>query len=119
MENLIYLVQDNQRVGPYTPQQLLKQVRSGELSLQASAWKTGLPDWVPLSTLIHPCPQCGGELWAVFEYPQKSTGIIVFVLGLLFALFCVGIILLIWGFMLMNQTTVTWHCRNCGRTFPC
>jgi GYF domain 2 len=118
MESQIYLLNDNQKVGPYTAKYLLEQVKTGELSLQTSAWQPGFSNWVPLSNLIHPCPQCGGELWRVNDYPQKGTGIIVMVLGILFAVFCVGIILMIWGFVLINQTKSTWHCRNCGRTFP-
>lgn len=119
MELQIYLLQNNERVGPFTAQQVLEQIKAGEVSLQTSAWAAGAAiGWVPLSRLIHPCPQCGGELWMVVEYPQKSTGIIVIVLGLLFAVVCVGIILLIWGWALTNQRKTTWHCRNCGRTFP-
>lgn len=119
MERQIYLLDNNEKVGPFTAQQLLQRVKAGELSLQSSAWTAGAAsNWVPLSDIIHPCPQCAGELWLVLEYPQKGTGIIVIVLGILFAVLCVGIILLIWGIILINQTKASWHCRNCGRVFP-
>jgi len=119
MERQIYLLENSERVGPFTAQQLLQRVKAGELSLQSSAWVPGTPsNWVPLSDIIHPCPQCGGELWLVLDYPQKGTGTIVIVLGILFAVLCVGIILFIWGLILINQSKASWHCRNCGRVFP-
>lgn len=118
MDQSIYILNEGEKQGPYTAQQLLAEVKNGKLSLSQSAWQHGLQNWVPLSNIIHPCPQCGGELWAVSENPQKGTGSIMIVLGILFAPLCIGIPIFIWGLVLIAQTRSNWHCRSCGRVFP-
>jgi uncharacterized protein YbaR (Trm112 family) len=64
------------------------------------------------------CPQCKGELVLITEYPERGTGCIVMVLGLILAPFVIGIGLLIWGLIVYGRTRRHWHCRGCGRTFP-
>ena len=67
---------------------------------------------------IRPCPQCSGELVLQGNAPDKGTGIIVIVLGILLAPICVGLILIFWGASLMGNQKYYWHCRGCGRTYP-
>jgi hypothetical protein len=65
-----------------------------------------------------PCPKCEGERVHVFEKTNQGAGCIVFLLGLLFAPFCVGIAIMVVGLNMMNEGRAYWHCRGCGTTFP-
>src|SRR5436190_6669378 len=120
----VMILRDGQQYGPYNEQQLQQHIRDGVISKTDLAWTEGQFDWLPIQSVLDPiarsgnlCPQCKGPLLLQVENPQRSTGIIVIVLGILLAPFCVGIILLVWGWSLSSETRRTWHCRGCGRMF--
>ena len=118
----IYILKDGKQLGPYSPEQLRAGLADGRLLPTVQAWTSGLPDWTNLGSLLktsrYTCPQCQGVLTRQVETPQRGTGIIVIVLGILLAPFCVGIFLIVWGIVLTGETKSYWHCRGCGRTFP-
>jgi uncharacterized protein YbaR (Trm112 family) len=117
-----YIYKDGKQLGPYSNEQLIVGLEQGTFLPTDKAWKSGLMDWMDLNIVLHtsryPCPQCKGILSLQVENPQRGTGIIVIVLGILLAPFCVGIFLMIWGLALIGETKSYWHCRGCGRTYP-
>jgi hypothetical protein len=123
MSAFIYIYKNEQKEGPFSLEQVKSDLIEGVLSNGDLSWRPGLADWVPLRVLLlapepAPCPQYKGNLRYVTESSQSGTGTIVFVLGILFAPLCVGIPILIWGWILMSERKNYWHCRGCGRTFP-
>jgi GYF domain 2 len=119
----IYVYSNNgQRLGPYSEEQVRLALQQGTFRETDKSWASGLADWIDLGAVLktsrYTCPQCQGVLARQIENPQRSTGIIVMVLGVLLAPFCVGIILIIWGASLIGETKSYWHCRGCGRTYP-
>lgn len=116
----IYLYRHGAQTGPFTLDEVNTKLATGEADLADQAWTPGLHQWVKLSVALNRsrCPQCKGFLWLIVEYPQRSTGIIVVVLGILLAPVCVGLILMIYGWSLAAETKRHWHCTSCGRTFP-
>src|ERR1051326_3954618 len=91
----IHLYKDGQRLGPFTLEEVNSQLGSGAIALTDQAWRQGLTRWVPLGSLLNPtqCPQCNGTMVRIVENPQRSTGIIFTVLGILLAPVCVGFLL--------------------------
>jgi GYF domain 2 len=118
----IYVHREGQQTGPHSREELIAGIEQGTFSATDKAWTSGLADWMDLSVVLStsrlPCPQCKGVLSQVSEAPQRSTGIIVIVLGIILAPFCVGIVLIVWGLILVNERKYYWHCRGCGRTYP-
>jgi len=72
----------------------------------------------PLPLDANQCPQCRGSLREMTEHTERGTGVIVMVLGLLLAPFCLGIPILIYGWMMVRTYKQYQHCAGCGRTFP-
>jgi hypothetical protein len=66
----------------------------------------------------YPCPQCKGELRYAQDHPERGTGAIVIILGIILAPVCLGIPILIYGLIMIGRVKAYWHCRSCGRTFP-
>ena len=66
----------------------------------------------------HPCPRCRGALALVTENPERGTGCIVLLVGLLLAPVIVGIPLLIWGAIMYDKKRQSWACTACGQGFP-
>jgi len=48
----IYLFQNEQQVGPYTPDQLQGLVTAGQIPGETPAWHEGCNDWLPLKDII-------------------------------------------------------------------
>lgn len=117
-----YIDRDGVRFGPYTQRQITDGLSDGTFVYSDRAWKSGRLGWASLRAVMenasNACPQCRGELLMQTESPQKSTGVIVVVIGLVFTPLCIGIPFLIWGLSLMSESRSQWHCRDCGRTFP-
>lgn len=123
MSQPIYLYPtDGPPLGPYSPEQLKSLIALGDVQPTARAGFLNTHDPIQLDALLaagrKSCEQCQGELIWQTDNPQQGTGVIVIVLGILFAPFCVGIPILIWGLTLTSQSKSYWHCRKCGRTFP-
>jgi hypothetical protein len=124
----IYIHRRGIAEGPYSAQEMREALASGKFEPSDKLWSKELEKWIPILAeskpehVINPlrktCPQCQAEMSLQIENPQKGTGIIVLVLGLLFAPLCVGIPLIIWGAMMAGEARSHWHCRGCGRTFP-
>jgi uncharacterized RDD family membrane protein YckC len=49
----IYISNGQQRLGPYTPEEIARRLASGELMETALAWHEGLTSWVPLSDIVY------------------------------------------------------------------
>lgn len=81
---------------------------------QLTAWQYVSPEEMKRYT----CWKCGGRYTQIFNQPNRGTGCVVVVLGILFAPILVGIILIIVGVSMMNETTSYWQCRSCGLTLP-
>jgi len=116
----ILITKEGQQYGPYTVEEVKQYMADGRLTASSLAWTDGLSNWLPLSSVLTAtvCPQCQGEMVLQVESPQRSTGILVIVLGILLAPFCVGIFLFFWGLSLISETKSHWHCSGCGRIFP-
>jgi hypothetical protein len=76
------------------------------------------PLWDVLRSRPNLCPQCNGALRLATEHTERGTGVIVIILGLLLAPLCLGIPILIYGFVMVSRIKQYWHCAGCGRTFP-
>jgi hypothetical protein len=119
-----YIYRDSGPEGPFSEEQIREGLTTGRFNESDKIWYNGLRNWTPIMTGAltgrtgRKCPQCETYLTLQVENPQRSTGIIVTVLGILFAPFCIGIFLLIWGLTLVGETKSYWHCPGCGRTFP-
>ena len=50
--NNIYVSKDGQQCGPFSLEQIRQQVQSGYFSPADSAWRDGMPDWVPIKAII-------------------------------------------------------------------
>ena len=48
----IYLLIEGSRAGPYTEEQIRQSLEEGKITTASSAWREGLSDWVPLSTIL-------------------------------------------------------------------
>jgi hypothetical protein len=48
----IYIIQDGERKGPYTVDQLQSQLKDRQIFLEDMAWRKGLPGWLPLSEVL-------------------------------------------------------------------
>lgn len=124
----IYIYRDGATEGPYSAQEIREAQAFGKFQPSDKVWSKELKEWIPVLAEAKPapiaaplrktCPQCQAEMPLQTENPQRGTGTIMIVLGILFAPFCVGIPLLIWGIVLTSETRSYWHCRGCGRTFP-
>lgn len=116
----IFVYKDGQQLGPFTQDQIASGITQGQFLETDKGWASGLAEWINLSSLVKwgTCPQCRGQLILVVEHPQRGTGAIVIVLGILLAPICIGVILFIWGLVLTFETKSQWHCRSCGRLYP-
>jgi hypothetical protein len=124
----IYINRDGVTEGPYSAQEIRKASASGKFQPADKVWSKDLKKWTPILTeaksepvvtpLRKTCPQCQAEMSLQIENPNRGTGVIVLVLGILFAPLCVGIPLIVWGATMAGETRSHWHCRGCGRTFP-
>src|ERR1041384_4611364 len=116
----IYLYKDGEQTGPFTLNEINAKLAAGEVDLTDQAWTAGRLEWVKLGVAMNRwhCPQCNGLMPLIVDHPQRSTGIIVAVLGVLLAPVCVGVILIIFGLVLAAETKRYWHCTGCGRIFP-
>jgi len=123
----IYINRDEVTEGPYSAQEIREASASGKFQPSDKAWSKEFNKWTPIPAeskpqLVTPlrktCPQCQAEMSLQVENPNRGTGIIVLVLGILFAPLCVGIPLIIWGAVMAGEARSHWHCRGCGRTFP-
>ncbi|SRR6266404_638551 len=125
----IYVYRDRVTEGPYSAQEIRQAQASGKFKAADKQWSNDLKKWLPIPIESKPepvavrrlpktCPQCQAEMSLQIENPQRGTGTIMIVLGILFAPFCIGIPLLIWGAIMASETRSHWHCRGCGRTFP-
>jgi hypothetical protein len=47
-----YLFQNNQQIGPYTEEQLRQALAEGQIQGTDFAWREGLAEWAPLSTIL-------------------------------------------------------------------
>lgn len=52
MEEGIWVGQDGKKLGPYSEADVRHWVTEGRFSRDAVAWRPGMPDWVPLATLL-------------------------------------------------------------------
>ena len=118
----IFVYKDGQQLGPFSQAEIANALTQREFLESDKAWVSGLASWVNLGSIVQPgwgsCPQCKGQLVLEVERPQRGTGIIITVLGVLLAPVCVGFILIIWGLILSLETKSQWHCRGCGRLYP-
>jgi hypothetical protein len=118
----IFVYKDGRQLGPYTQTEITTAIAQGEFGEIDNGWTAGLENWVSLGSLVAGkwgrCPQCEGQLILEVEHPNRGTGAIVIVLGILLAPVCVGFILIIWGLILALETKSQWHCRGCGRLYP-
>ena len=127
----VYVHKNGKNLGPYTEDELNEELAIGNVLAADRACPEGAMHWSTVGSLLgipysftqaayqpRLCPQCTGELVLQGDAPDKGTGIIVIVLGILLAPVCVGIILIIWGASLTSNRKYYWHCRGCGRTFP-
>lgn len=116
----IYLYKSGEQTGPFTLNEVNEKLATGEADLADQAWTPGRLQWVKLGIALNRrrCPPCNGYMPLIIDHPQRSTGIIVAVLGVLLAPVCVGLILIIFGLVLAAETKRYWHCTLCGRTFP-
>src|SRR5437773_7315567 len=48
----IYIVKNGKATGPFTDEQLEQMRRSGSVSGDDLAWREGMPEWRPLSTIV-------------------------------------------------------------------
>lgn len=64
------------------------------------------------------CSRCGGIIILHEEYPNRAIGYLILVLGLIFTSFCVGLIIMYYGYNLINDRRAYWHCKTCGSIFP-
>jgi len=48
----IFLAKNGQQQGPYSSEDIQQAISIGQISPSDLAWKEGMPDWVPVSTLI-------------------------------------------------------------------
>ncbi len=58
------------------------------------------------------CPFCGGQLRSIRR--TKTSGWILFVIGLFLVFWCVGVIFMVMA-MFMNETV--YRCERCGKEF--
>lgn len=66
-----------------------------------------------------PCPQCAGALQRIVEYPEKHTGTILIVLGVVLTPLCgLGLPFVIIGMSMAQAWKARWHCVACGRSYP-
>jgi hypothetical protein len=118
-----YVHKDSGTLGPYSQEELQAELQAGTFTVSDKACLEGATSWTTAGVLLglaqdRLCPQCHGVLALQVESPDKGTGIIVIVLGILLAPFCVGIFLIIWGLTLTSNIKYHYHCRGCGRSFP-
>jgi Tfp pilus assembly major pilin PilA len=52
----IWIGQDGQQYGPYTEADIRQWLKDGKLAADALAWREGMAEWTPLSTLFPPEP---------------------------------------------------------------
>lgn len=65
------------------------------------------------------CGNCGGTSFTpLAEQPNKGTGCVLLALGAILAPLLVGIIIIIWAFSVMQETTRWWICDSCGARLP-
>lgn len=64
------------------------------------------------------CWRCGGMYTQIVNTPNRGTGCIVVVLGVIFAPVLIGLILIFYGISMMGETQTYWQCRSCGLTLP-
>jgi len=124
----IYIYRDGATEGPYSEKEIREAQASSKFQAADKRWSNDLKRWLPILIESKPepvivrlpktCPQCQSEMSLQIENPNRGTGIIILVLGILFAPLCVGIPLIVWGAMTAGETRSHWHCRGCGRTFP-
>jgi hypothetical protein len=53
---LIHIFQNNRQEGPYTAEQVQAMLESGIVAPITLAWKEGMSEWAPLSTVMTPTP---------------------------------------------------------------
>jgi hypothetical protein len=99
----IYIERNCERYGPYSQEEVTAGLADGTFLPTDLACRCGYAVWVPLQKPLagerqNPCPQCRGELSIPTENPNRGTGVIVLVLGILFAPVCLGIPFL-WGWL--------------------
>ena len=118
----IFVYKDGQQLGPFTESHVITAIAQGEFLETDKGWTSGLAGWVDLGSMVKGkwgrCPQCRGQLVLEIERPQRGTGIIITVLGILLAPVCIGFVLIFWGMFLTLETKSQWHCRGCGRFYP-
>jgi hypothetical protein len=69
----IYILQNGEQAGPYTRDQLQQFLAAGQVQGTDLAWREGLAEWVPLSSIV---PVLGGKAKAApapAERPATST----------------------------------------------
>jgi hypothetical protein len=64
------------------------------------------------------CGACGGKLLEMVEYPNRNTGRIVIVLGILLAPVLIGIPMLYYGYSLTKDERRYRQCAGCGAAMP-
>lgn len=47
-----YIAQNGSQTGPFTPEEVKKQVAAGEATSSAMVWSEGMPDWQPLESVF-------------------------------------------------------------------
>ena len=65
----IYVTRNGQQFGPYSEQEAMQYIGTGELSASDLAWCDGMPEWVPLSEIIFSIRQ------AVRPSPPQPVGL--------------------------------------------
>lgn len=101
---LIHIVQNNERLGPFTLETLREKVQRGELSPQTQAWHASMTQWAPLHTLLSlpqsSPPPLGALPFKPAKTPVRSSNFPGYgsaALGLLGFLFLIGILAFVIG----------------------
>ena len=66
---MIYIAVNNEQQGPYSAEQLLAMVNSGQIKADTLVWQEGMADWQPLNTVL--------------AVPKKNDGMLkwLFIIG--------------------------------------
>ncbi len=109
----IWIYQNNQRHGPYAEAALHDWINQGRVQPDVPAWKAGMQEWAPLSsllglppslpqaTVVPPWPAAAGNaaehtICTIASY-EKISGIIWLILGIVQCLSLIAIIAGVWN----------------------
>ncbi|HEY9283221.1 MAG TPA: DUF4339 domain-containing protein [Pyrinomonadaceae bacterium] len=77
----IYVTRNNQRYGPYTPEQAHAYIKSGHLHPDDLAWSEGAAIWEPLSRVLQPPEQTASPFSSLESVSNQKSRRLVWAVG--------------------------------------